>query len=101
MTDAPSPTQRELASWVESTFGKNVTQGTIFNTLKRSAELLAASGTANLSGKSHKAVNYPMMENELLEWFQTYQGEVAMRGGAAQVHRSVLPSTTLPGCLPI
>ena len=77
MTDAPSPTQRELASWVESTFGKNVTQGTISNTLKRSAELLAASGAANQSGKRHKAVNYPLMVKVLLMWFQRYQGEVA------------------------
>ena len=29
-------------------------------------------------GKLHKAANYPWIKNALLEWFQTYQGEVAM-----------------------
>ena len=69
--DDPTLTQRKLAAWVESTYGNKLMQGTISNTLKRSAELLPASGTANQSGKSHKTVNCPLMENALLEWFQT------------------------------
>ena len=97
--DASALTQRELDAWVESKFGKKVTQGTISNTLKRSAELLAASGTSKQSRKPHKAVNYPLLKNALLSG-PDVPGRSCNEPGAAQVQRSILPSTTLPRCLP-
>ena len=76
----PNMTQQELVAWAESEFGIRITQGTVSNTLKRSAELLTGTEGRSRDAKRHKGVKYPLMEEALFEWFQTNQERVSMGG---------------------
>ena len=57
--------------------GVTVTQGTISNVLKRSADLLGpAKSDAALHSKRQRAVSYPLVETALARWIIRYHGVV-------------------------
>ncbi|XP_074363767.1 ARS-binding protein 1-like [Apium graveolens] len=74
-----SCTQKDLQLWLENKFHLKVSQGTISNTLKRSADYLAANYLEKRKDiKRHKPAKYPDMEKVLYEWFLQYQDRVNM-----------------------
>lgn len=76
-----SCTQKDLQLWLENKFHLKVSQGTISNTLKRSADYLAANYLEKRKDiKRHKPAKYPDMEKVLYEWFLQYQDRVNMTG---------------------
>ncbi|XP_074322991.1 CENP-B homolog protein 2-like [Apium graveolens] len=76
-----SCTQKDLQLWFENKFHLKVSQGTISNTLKRSADYLAANYLEKRKDiKRHKPTKYPDMEKVLYEWFLQYQDRVNMTG---------------------
>ncbi|XP_074359364.1 ARS-binding protein 1-like [Apium graveolens] len=76
-----SCTQKDLQLWLENKFHLKVSQGTISNTLKRSADYLAANYLEKRKDiKRHKPSKYPDMEKVLYEWFLQYQDRVNMTG---------------------
>jgi hypothetical protein len=76
----PSLTQTDLITWLQETHNVSVSQGTIFLTLKRSAEIFAKKEDVNRAAKRQQTVKYPLMETTLYQWFLTYQDQVNMSG---------------------
>jgi len=64
----PDITQAQLVKWVKENIGKSVTQGTISNTLKRSAEFLAEDMVVDAKRQRQRKVSYPELEECLFEW---------------------------------
>ncbi|XP_074325951.1 CENP-B homolog protein 2-like [Apium graveolens] len=76
-----SCTQKDLQLWLENKFHLKVSQGIISNTLKRSADYLAANYLEKRKDiKRYKPAKYPDMEKVLYEWFLQYQDRVNMTG---------------------
>lgn len=73
-------TQRELQSWIEEKFHLKISQGTISNTLKRSAEYLSTNTEKGKATKRHKPAKFPDMEKVVFEWFLQHQNQVNMTG---------------------
>ena len=77
----PKMTQHDAIKWVHNEYGIKVTQGTISNTLKRSAELLQRDiDDSNMEVKRHRLTKYTQVEQALYEWFITYQEQISMSG---------------------
>jgi hypothetical protein len=74
----PSFTQVDLITWLQETHNISVSQGTISQTLKRSAEILAKKEDVNRAARRQRIVKYPLMETALYRWFLTYQDQVNM-----------------------
>ena len=73
--------QIELVTWLQEAHNLKVSQSTVSNTLKRTAELLTLdTDEANPNRKRQQAVQYPMMESALVEWFQGHPERVNMSG---------------------
>lgn len=79
----PSSSQKDLQQWVQQKFGLFISQSTVSNTLKRSAEYLSKEIT-NSNVKRHKSAKYPELEKVLYEWFIQYQEKVNMTGEMIQ-----------------
>lgn len=77
--DHPSVTQKNLQQWLEEKHNLKVTQSTISNTLRRSAELLNVDNL-NEGSRRQKMVTFPLMEEALLQWFQSYQSMINISG---------------------
>ncbi|KAM3287572.1 hypothetical protein P3S67_021002 [Capsicum chacoense] len=73
-------TQKQLQQWVLEKFNLQVSQATISNTIKRSAEYLSAADIPKDEAKRHKAAKFPKLEKSLFEWFIHYQERVNMNG---------------------
>jgi len=61
----PSLTQADLITWLQETHNISVSQGTIFLTLKRLAEILAKKEDVNRVAKRQRTVKYPLMGTAL------------------------------------
>ncbi|KAK3228654.1 hypothetical protein Dsin_000535 [Dipteronia sinensis] len=81
--DHPSSSQKDLQLWVQQNLHLSISQSTISNTLKRSAEYLS-SEMKNSNVKRHKSTKYPELEKVLYEWFLQYQEKVNMTGEMIQ-----------------
>src|ERR1041384_8230072 len=81
--DNPTVSQKDLQVWVKQKFDLNISQPTISNTLKRSAEFLS-NEMKNSDAKRHKPAKYPELENVLYEWFLQMQEKVNMSGEIIQ-----------------
>ncbi|KAL6498035.1 hypothetical protein OROGR_028432 [Orobanche gracilis] len=77
--DHPGVTQKNLQQWLEEKHHLKVTQSTISNTLRRSAELLNVDNL-NESSRRKKMVTFPLMEKALAEWVQSYQSRINITG---------------------
>jgi len=62
-------TQKDLQSWLNENFHLKVSQGTISNTLKRSAKYLSAGLEKGKDIKRYKLAKYPDMDKVVYEWF--------------------------------
>ncbi|KAM3305917.1 hypothetical protein P3S67_012786 [Capsicum chacoense] len=71
-------TQKQLQQWVLENFNLQVSQATISNTIKRSAEYLSAADIPKDEAKRHKVAKFPELEKALFEWFNHYQERVNM-----------------------
>ena len=78
--DHSTCTQKDLQLWLEEKFQLKVSQCTISNTLKRSAEYLSANLERGSDIKQHKPAKFPNMEKVVYEWFLQYQDHVNMTG---------------------
>lgn len=76
----PACTQKQLQQWVSEKFNLQVSQATISNTIKRSAEYLSVSDIPKDDAKRHKAAKFPELEKALYEWFVHNQERVNMSG---------------------
>ncbi len=81
--DNPTVSQKDLQAWVKQKFDLSISQPTISNTLKRSAEFLS-NEMKNSDAKRHKQAKYPELENVLYEWFLQMQEKVNMSGEIIQ-----------------
>ena len=70
--DHPTITQKELQQWLDEKYHLKVSQGTISNTIKRSAEYLSANLEKGGDVKRHKPAKFPEMEKVIYEWFLQY-----------------------------
>ena len=75
----PKMTQGELAKWLETEHDIKITQATVSNTLKRTAESLNSTGP-NRNVRRHREVKYPVVEESLYEWFLLNQERINMSG---------------------
>lgn len=78
--DQPGCTQNDLVKWVEKSFNLKVSQATISNTLKRSAEFLSSDFEKGGSSKRQKSAKYPDLEKVVYEWFLQHQERVNITG---------------------
>uniref|UniRef100_M4BRK7 HTH CENPB-type domain-containing protein n=1 Tax=Hyaloperonospora arabidopsidis (strain Emoy2) TaxID=559515 RepID=M4BRK7_HYAAE len=84
----PGLTQEALCRWMLEEHGVKVTQGTISNVLKRSADLLGPQKSdAALHSKLQRAVSYLLVEVALARWIIEYQGVVNISGHLIQEKR--------------
>ena len=72
----PSSSKKDLQQWIQQKFHISISQSTISNTLKRSAEYL--SNEMNKNVKRHKPTKYPELKKVLYERFLQYQEKVRM-----------------------
>ena len=93
----PGLTQEALCRWMLEEHGVMVTQGTISNVLKLSAELLGPDKSdAALHSKRQRAVLYPLVETALAQWIIEYQGVVNIRGHLIQEKEASFMKTLYP-----
>jgi hypothetical protein len=64
----PTLSQAELQCWFKSKHNIDVSQLTISQTLKRSAELLRLDEDPNIQSKCQRIVKFPMMEETFAKW---------------------------------
>lgn len=64
-------TQTQLLKWIKDTYGLEVSQATISNTLKRSNYFLNPSTKIHMNSKRYSPVKYPQVEAALLEWIKS------------------------------
>ncbi len=69
----PTLSQTELQRWFKSEHNIDVSQPTISQTLKRSAELLRRDEDPNIQSKRQQTVKFPVMEETLAEWILAKQ----------------------------
>jgi hypothetical protein len=93
----PSMTQGELVKWAKEKLGKSVSQGTVSNTLKRSAELLADTTVIDAKRKRQSKVKYPELEERLLEWILTFQHTGQLTGETLKTKAEQISSHLYPG----
>lgn len=67
----------DLQQWIQQNFQVSISQLTISNTLKKSAEYLSGE-MKNSNVKRHKSAKYLELEKTLYEWFLQYQEKVNM-----------------------
>lgn len=95
--DNPKLTQAELVKWVKEKLGKSVTQGTISNTLKRSAEILAGDIENDSKRQRQRKVTYPELEEHLFEWVLNFQHTGQLSGETLKTKAAEIASHLYPG----
>jgi hypothetical protein len=93
----PGMTQTDLANWVKDTLGKKITQATVSNTLKRSAEILAPDTVIDAKRQRQRKVQYPELEERLIEWVLTYQQTGQLTGDILKVKAEQIAARLYPG----
>jgi hypothetical protein len=76
----PTLSQAELQCWLKSEPNINISQPTISQTLKRSAELLRRDEDPNIQSKRQRTVKFPAMEETLTEWILANQKRILISG---------------------
>ena len=90
-------TQEAPCRWMLQEHGVTVTQGTISNVLKRSADLLGPTKSdAALHSKRQRAVSYPLVETALARWIIEYQGVFNISGHLIQEKAASFMKTLYP-----
>jgi hypothetical protein len=69
----PTLSQVELHRWLKLEHNIDISQPTISQTLKRSAELLRCDEDPNIQSKRQRIVKFPTMEETLAEWILANQ----------------------------
>jgi len=93
----PSLMQADLITWLQETHNVFVSHGTIFLTLKCSAEILAKKEDVNRAAKQKWTVKYPLMETAPYRWFLTYQDQVNMSGDLTKEKATYFLAELYPG----
>jgi hypothetical protein len=68
----PTLSQAEPQCWLKSEHNIDVSQPTISQTLKRSAELFRRDEDPNIQSKHQRTVKFPAMEETFAEWILTF-----------------------------
>jgi len=89
-------TQAELVKWVKEKLGKSVSQVTISNTLKRSAEILAKN-VVDAKRQRQRKVTYPELEERLFEWVLKFQHTGALAGETLKTKAAEIAACLYPG----
>ncbi len=72
----PTLSQAKLQCWLKSEHNIDVSQPTISQTLKRSAELLKRDEDPNIQSKRQRTVKFPTMEETFAEWILANQERI-------------------------
>ena len=89
-------TQAELVKWVKEKLGKSVSQVTISNTLKHSAEILAKN-VVDAKRQRQRKVTYPELEERLFEWVLKFQHTGALAGETLKTKAAEIAACLYPG----
>jgi hypothetical protein len=76
----PTLSEAELQRWLKLEHNIDVSQPTISQTLKHSAELLRRDEDPNIQNKRQRTVKFPVMEETLAEWILANQERIPISG---------------------
>ena len=96
-TENPALNQAQLVNWLQDNYQLRVSQATVYNTVKRKADLLRLSEGSNMSAKRQRAVKYPLMESALLAWFTAHQDRINFSGDLVREHAERILDRLHPG----
>jgi hypothetical protein len=93
----PTLSQAEFQCWLKSEHNIDASQPTIFQTLKRLAELLRRDEDPNIQSKCQRTVKFPTMEETLVEWILANQERIPIFGDLIKENAAKILDHLHPG----
>jgi len=93
----PILSQAEFQRWLKSEHNIDVSQPTISQTLKRSAELFRHDEDPNIQSKCQWTVKFPAMEETLVEWILANQKRILISGDFIKENAAKILDRLHPG----